>query len=101
MFRSVAPRIFSRTVALAVCRASAPRLATFGAVFAKAPVSMVRFFADQAANSAPKGDRAQGTVKWFNATKGFGFITRDSGEGDLFVHFTSVRGEVPPIFSRC
>jgi len=35
--------------------------------------------------------REQGTVKWFNVTKGFGFITRDSGE-DVFVHYRSVRG---------
>lgn len=38
------------------------------------------------------GARQQGTVKWFNYTKGFGFITRDSGE-DVFVHFKSIRGE--------
>ncbi|MEH6358388.1 MAG: cold-shock protein [Pseudomonadales bacterium] len=35
--------------------------------------------------------REEGTVKWFNVTKGFGFITRDSGE-DVFVHYRSVRG---------
>ena len=35
---------------------------------------------------------ATGEVKWFNANKGFGFITRDSGE-DIFVHFRSIRGE--------
>lgn len=36
-------------------------------------------------------NREQGTVKWFNVTKGFGFITRDSGE-DVFVHYRSVQG---------
>lgn len=36
--------------------------------------------------------REQGHVKWFNASKGFGFITRDNGE-DVFVHFRSIRGE--------
>lgn len=36
--------------------------------------------------------REQGSVKWFNASKGFGFITRDSGD-DVFVHFRSIRGE--------
>ena len=34
----------------------------------------------------------EGTVKWFNATKGFGFIQRASGE-DVFVHFKSIVGE--------
>ncbi|MBI5216925.1 MAG: cold-shock protein [Ignavibacteriae bacterium] len=34
----------------------------------------------------------QGTVKWFNRTKGFGFIARQSGS-DVFVHFKSLVGE--------
>ena len=37
-------------------------------------------------------ERETGTVKWFNATKGFGFITRENGE-DVFVHYQSIQGE--------
>ena len=34
----------------------------------------------------------RGTVKWFNDSKGYGFITRPSG-GDVFVHFSSIQGD--------
>lgn len=47
-------------------------------------------------NSTDKIDLAEGreigTVKWFNAAKGFGFITRENGE-DIFVHYRSIKGK--------
>jgi len=47
-----------------------------------------RFFSDAAGGSS---SRLSGQVKWFDSGKGFGFITRETGE-DIFVHFTAIRG---------
>ncbi len=37
--------------------------------------------------------RTKGTVKWFNDSKGFGFITPEGGQADCFVHHTNIVGE--------
>ena len=47
-------------------------------------------------NQSLEGDsvmeKEKGTVKWFNGSKGYGFIERESG-GDVFVHFNEIRGD--------
>jgi len=57
-------------------------------------INLPRRASDAYASSggADLGNRETGTVKWFNTSKGFGFISRDTGD-DIFVHFRAIRGE--------
>ncbi len=53
--------------------------------------TLAQYMAQPLMGQAEKDDREEGIVKWFNVSKGFGFITRDNQE-DVFVHFRSIRG---------
>ncbi|WP_339449389.1 cold-shock protein [Pseudomonas sp. EA_5y_Pfl2_R50] len=62
------------------------------AVILHLAVSFYKSSPAAAPTSYDMSNRDTGTVKWFNTSKGFGFISRDSGD-DIFVHFRAIRGE--------
>ena len=66
-------------------------LSSFLSIFAACVLAVK--LAEGSNTSATVGDGQEvGTVKWFNAAKGFGFITRENGD-DVFVHFRSIQGK--------
>ena len=56
-----------------------------------APASLKWFGGHRGRDEREERPVAQGTVKWFNSEKGFGFIARESGD-DVFVHYSNIQG---------
>jgi len=64
--------------------------ATTAVFFVSAPALRTRSLEVTMSSEASAGAKMQGTVKWFNTVKGFGFITPEGGGSDVFVHQTQI-----------
>ena len=86
------PASISENFSMMLTPAQLPLLLTsFISIFAACMLVSITSKGSKKAAKSEDG-REQGTVKWFNAAKGFGFITRENGE-DIFVHFRSIQGK--------
>lgn len=71
---------------------SAMLLTSFMSIFISCYLTNICCLGESGGRMKTMDGREIGTVKWFNAAKGFGFITRSNGE-DIFVHFRSIQGK--------
>jgi CspA family cold shock protein len=67
-------------------------LISFISIFIASVIAVKMSSSESSSTKPVKNGQERGTVKWFNAAKGFGFITRENGE-DVFVHFRSIQGK--------
>jgi len=67
-----------------------PIFAAFGAVLASTLMLNQREYSSRDDSESDEEDRQKGTVKWFNATKGFGFVICEDGK-EIFVHFRALK----------